>query len=112
MIQGLYIGGYLHFDQPYLEKVCCHDDVDKAILNELHCAGAAGILPKDLANALEECKLDRWQVLRRIQYMNKRLDQEIAQKVAEKQGHKWALTSFARNAWGQTKGEILREEKF
>jgi len=45
-------------------------------------------------------------VLRRIQRMNKRLDQEIAQKVAEKQGHKWALTSFARGAWGQTKEEF------
>jgi len=35
--------------------------------------------------------------------MNKLLDEEIAQKVAEKQGHKWALTAFARDAWGKTK---------
>jgi len=41
--------------------------------------------------------------------MNKRLDEEIAQKVAEKQGPKWALTSFARDAWGQTKAEISIE---
>jgi hypothetical protein len=105
MIQGLDIGGYLHFDKPYIEKVCCREDVDKAILNELHCAGAADILLKDLAKALEEYELDRWQVLRRIQRMNQRLDQEIAQEVAEKQGHKWALTNFAREAWGQTKEE-------
>jgi len=106
VIMGLDIGGYLVFDQPYIEKVCCLDDVDKAILNELHEAGAGGILPKDLASALKEYKLDRWQVLRRIQRMNKRLDEEIAQNVAEKQGHKWALTSFAREAWGSTKEEI------
>jgi hypothetical protein len=24
----------------------------------------------------------------------------------EKQGHKWALTSFAREAWGSTKEEL------
>jgi len=103
------LSGYLHFDQPYVEKICCHDDVDKAILNELYGAGAAGILPRDLANALEEYKLDRWQVLRRIQRMNKRLDEEIAQKVAEKQGHKWALTSFAQEAWGSTKKNLLEK---
>jgi len=107
MIQGLDIGGYLYFDQPHIEKVCCRDDdVDKAILNELHCAGAAGILPEDLANALGGYQLDRWQVLRRIQRMNKRLEEEIAQGVAEKQGHRWALTSFAREAWGSTKEEL------
>jgi len=106
MIQGLDIGGYVHLDQPFIEKVCCRDGVDKAILSELYGAGDAGILPKDLANALEEHGLDGWQVLRRIQRMNKRLDEEIAQKVAEKHGHKWALPAFARDAFGQTKEEI------
>ena len=106
VIKGLDIGGYLVFDKPYIEKVCCPEDVDEAILNELHEAGAGGILPKDLASALKECELDRWQVLRRIQHMNKRLDEEIAQNVAEKQGHKWVLTAFARNAWGETKEEL------
>lgn len=110
MIMGLDIGGYLQFDKPYIEKVCCRDDdIDKAVLNELYGAGAAGILPKDLAKALEEYRLDRWQVLRRIQRMNKRLYEEIAQKVAEKNGHKWALTSFARDTWGQTKEETITD---
>lgn len=35
--------------------------------------------------------------------MNKRLDLETAQKVAEKRGYEWALTSFARNAYDLTK---------
>jgi len=41
--------------------------------------------------------------------MNKKLMKELGQKVAEKQGHKWALTSFAREAWGSTKEEISLE---
>lgn len=86
--------------------MCCSEDVDQAILNKLHEAGASSILQKDLASALKEYELNRWQVLRRIQHMNKRLDKEIAQNVAEKQGHKWVLTAFARNAWGETKEEL------
>jgi len=38
--------------------------------------------------------------------MNKRLDLEIAQKVAEIRGHEWALTSFARNAYDLTKEKL------
>jgi hypothetical protein len=41
--------------------------------------------------------------------MNKKLMKELGQKVAEKQGHKWALTSFAHDAWRQTKEEISIE---
>ena len=102
MIKGLDIGGYLVFD----EKVVCRDDVDKAILEELHNGGAEGVLPKILAQALKEYCLDRVQVLRRIQRMNKRLDQEIAREVAQKHGHKWALTEFVRDAWGITREEL------
>jgi len=38
--------------------------------------------------------------------MNKRLDEEIAKKVAEKRGHKWALTNLAYKAWKQTEAEL------
>jgi 3-hydroxyisobutyrate dehydrogenase-like beta-hydroxyacid dehydrogenase len=108
MIEGLDIGGYLHFDLPYIEKVCCLDEVDKAILEELYTAGERGILPKDIVHDLKPLIGDRWQVLHRIQHMNKRLDLEIAQKVAEKRGHEWALTSFARNAYDLTKEKLER----
>ena len=40
MIKGLDIGGYLVFDESYVEKVVCRDDVDKAILEELHNGGS------------------------------------------------------------------------
>ena len=33
--------------------------------------------------------------------MNKRLEKEIGQHVAEKRGHHWALTSFAVEVWGE-----------
>lgn len=65
-----------------------------------------GILPKDIALNLKEYELDRWQVLHRIQCINRRLDEEIAKKVAEKRGHKWALTNFVYKAWKQTEGEL------
>jgi len=106
IIEGLDIGGYLQFDQPYIEKVCCKSEVDIAILDELLRAGEGGILPKDIALNLKEYGLDRWQVLHRIQHMNKRLDEEIAKKVAEKRGRKWALTNFAYKAWKQTEAEL------
>jgi len=66
-----------------------------------------GILPSTIAKDLSEYGLKRWDVTRRIQRINKKLMKELGQKVAEKQGHKWALTSFARAAWGQTKEEML-----
>ena len=106
IIEGLDIGGYLHFDQPYVEKVCCRDEVDIAVLEQLFRAGEGGILPKDIALNLREYELDRWQVFHRIQRMNKSLDEEIAKKVAEKRGHRWALTNFAYKAWKQTKGDL------
>jgi len=33
--------------------------------------------------------------------MNKRLEKEIGQRIAEKRGWKWALTSFAYEVWGK-----------
>jgi hypothetical protein len=38
--------------------------------------------------------------------MNNRLEKEIAKKIAEKRGHKWALTNFAYKAWKQTYGQL------
>jgi hypothetical protein len=33
--------------------------------------------------------------------MNKRLEKEFGEHVAEKHGWHWALTSFATDAWGE-----------
>jgi len=39
--------------------------------------------------------------------MNKKLDDLIGQKAAEKRGKGWALTTFLREAWGSTKEEMV-----
>ena len=109
MIEGLTIGGYLVYDKPFIERVACRDDIDKAILVELRHAGYAGVLPKDIANALKDYELNRFQVLRRIQRMNKLLEEETAQRVAEKHGHKWALTEFTREAYDKSKEEFSQK---
>jgi hypothetical protein len=111
MIDGLSIGGYLVYDKPFVEHVVCRDDFDKAILVELHHAGYSGVLPKDIANALRDYELNRFQVLRRIQHMNKLLEERMAKKVAEKHGHKWALTEFTREAYDKSKGELSQKEE-
>ncbi|HKZ93950.1 MAG TPA: hypothetical protein VJ249_05150 [Candidatus Bathyarchaeia archaeon] len=42
--------------------------------------------------------------------MNDKLDKLIGQRVAEKRGKGWALTTFLRQAWGSTKEEVEKEE--
>ena len=34
--------------------------------------------------------------------MNKRLGQETGERLFEKRGHRWALTSFGFDVWGET----------
>jgi hypothetical protein len=36
--------------------------------------------------------------------MNKRLEKEIGEKLVEKHGWHWALTSFAFESWGESEG--------
>jgi hypothetical protein len=64
--------------------------------------GSLGLLPKELALKLEKFKVTRHQISRRILRMNKRLGKEFGEKVAEKRGWHWALTSFALEVWGET----------
>ena len=94
------------FDQEYVEDVACTDEVDRAIIEELHHIGLYGMLPRDVASRLKEYKLKPWNVTQRIRRMNKKLDRLIGQKAAEKVGKGWALTTFLREAWGSTKGDL------
>jgi len=95
------------FDQEYVEDVACTDEVDRAIIEELHHAGPYGTLPRDVASRLREYKLKPWNVTQRIRRMNKKLDRLIGQKAAEKVGKGWALTTFLREAWGSTREEAM-----
>ena len=104
MLRTIFAGlkGSFNFDQSLIERVACEDEVDREILQALFEAGSPGLLPRDLAVRLEPFKITRHQVSRRILRMNKRLKKEFGERVAEKRGWHWALTSFALEVWGET----------
>jgi len=108
MLRTIFAGlkGSFSFEQSLIERVSCVDEVDREILRLLFEAGSLGLLPKDLAIKLEMFKVTRYQVSRRILRMNKRLEKEFGEKVAEQRGWHWALTSFAVEAWSKTKDEM------
>jgi len=108
LVQGLQ--DFMQFEKGYVEDVICQDEVDKLILQTLLEVGNAGILPSQLSAKLSRYHMDRWRVTRRIQRMNKRLRKELGQSVAEKRGHKWAMTSFMHETWGSKMEEIREEE--
>jgi hypothetical protein len=107
MLRTIFAGlkGSFNFEQSLIERVACADEVDKEILQLLFEAGNPGLLPKDLQTKLERFKVTRHQVSRRIIRMNRRLEREFGEPVAEKRGWHWALTIFAVEAWGDSKPE-------
>lgn len=78
--------GLFHFEKPMIQKIACVDEVDTDILQLLFEAGNTGLLPKDLAMQLNNYWVRRHQVSRRILRMNKRLEKELGERVAEKRG--------------------------
>jgi hypothetical protein len=91
-----------NFDQSQIEKIACQDEVDREILSLLFEAGSIGLLPKELTITLERFKITRHQISRRILRMNKRLEKEFGEYIAEQRGWHWALTGFVFEAWGET----------
>lgn len=104
MLRTIFAGlkGFFNFEKSLIERIACRDEVDIEILQLLFEAGSSGLLPKDLQTKLERFKVDRHQISRRIVRMNKRLEEELGEFVAEKRGWHWALTSFATEIWGDT----------
>jgi len=92
---------WMSFRPSYVQKVACQDEVDIEIIERLKQADEGGVLPSTIARDLSTYRLRRWDVTRRIQRMNKRLKKELGKPVAEKRGHRWALSSFMRNVWGE-----------
>jgi len=101
ILNGLKGAGYFHFDRPLIEKVACQDQVDSDILEMIHEGGPGGIFPKDLAKMLGWERKKYYDVSRRLVRMNKRLEHETGEKLFEKRGHRWALTSFGFETWGE-----------
>jgi len=104
MLRTIFAGlkGSFNFDQSLIERIACFDEVDREILQLLFEAGSFGLLPKDLAGRLEKFKVTRHQVSRRIQRMNKRIEKEFGEQIAEQRGWHWAMVSFALDAWSET----------
>ena len=104
MLRTIFAGlkGSFNFDQSLIERVTCVDEIDREILRILLEAGSIGLLPKDLAIKLERFKITRHQISRRILRMNKRLEKEFGEHIAEQRGWHWALTNFTIEAWGET----------
>jgi hypothetical protein len=82
--------------------------VDCEILQLLYESGRPGLLPKDLQVKLQQFNVTRHQISRRIVRMNKRLEKEFGERVAEKRGWHWALTGFALDIWGETDASPVR----
>jgi hypothetical protein len=107
--KGLDLGGYLIYDRPYLHEIVCTNEIDAMVLEDLYSAGEDGRLPKDIAAALNKHFHTRhyqpWHIRYILRRMNRKLEL-IGERIAEKRGMRWALTRFARKAWGLRKEEL------
>ena len=104
MLRTIFAGlkGSFNFEKPLIERMVCTDEIDREILQVLFEVGSSGLLPRDLANRLVRFKVTRHQISRRLKRMNKRLEKEFGECIAEKRGWHWALSSFAMESWGET----------
>jgi hypothetical protein len=66
---------------------------------------------KDLQTKLAQFKVTRYQISRRILRMNKSLEKEFGENIAEKRGWHWALTSFALEVWSETEKALKFNSK-
>jgi len=74
--------------EDYVSMVACQDENDVAILSALREAGATGRQSGELSAQLD---VDHRDISRRIQRMNRRMEQEIGENIIQKRGHKWKL---------------------
>lgn len=115
IFDGLGLGGYLLYDRPYLHNTVCTNEFDASVLEELYNGGQDGKLPKDVAAALNKQyhtrRFQPWTIRYMLKRMNRTLQAKRGENVAEKRGMRWALTSFARKAWGLSKAEMQEEVK-
>ncbi len=100
--------GFMRFATPMLEKFAFVDKVDEAIFDLVKTSGDNGMFPKDVAAELAQYDLAYYDVSRRIVRMNKRLHVETGHVLFEKRGHRWALTKFAFDVYGETEEEVTR----
>jgi hypothetical protein len=100
--------GEAEYSASDVEGFAIQDQVDREILQKVREAGDPGVFPKDVAeyvNKLGAYGLKYYDVSRRIVRMNKRLHFETGKVLFEKRGHKWALTRFAFDVYGDAEAE-------
>ena len=108
MLKGLTYGlrHLMNFDSQYLIDMVCQDSRDGAILDVLRAAGANGLSPKEIHAQVRRYGLKYHHITRRIKRINKRMQNEIGERVADKVGMNWALSDFMVRNWSAKKNEI------
>jgi len=111
MLRGLSLGlsHLMDFDSEYLFKMICRDSRDEIILDVLHECGPAGLSPKEIHFKVRRYGLKYHHITRRIKRMNKRMENEIGERVADKVGWNWALSDFMLRNWSAKTNEIETE---
>ena len=111
MLRGLSLGLSHLMDYPgeYLLKMICHDSRDEIILDVLHECGPAGLSPKEIFLKVRRYGLKYHHITRRINRMNKWMQNEIGERVADKVGRNWALSDFMFRNWSVKMSEIETE---
>jgi hypothetical protein len=96
----------MNYESDYLLSVAAQDSRDEVILDVLRAAGREGLLPKDIHSRVAKYGLQYHHVTRRINRMNKRMCDELEERVADKVGSKWALSDFMFRNWGAKEDEV------
>jgi len=111
MLRGLSLGlsHLMDYDSEYLVKMVCRDSRDEMILDVLHECGPAGLSPKEIYFKVCRYGLKYHHITRRIKRMNKRMLNEIGERVADKVGRNWALSDFMFRNWSVKTEEIETE---
>jgi len=111
MLRGLSRGlsHLMDFDSEYLVNMVCRDSRDRAILDVLRAAGSAGLSPKQIHAKVRRYGLKYHHVTRRIKRMNKRMQNEIGEPLADKVGRNWALSHFMLRNWTAKMNEVETE---
>ena len=89
----------------------CRDSSDRVILDVLRAAGPAGLSPKQIHGKVHRYGLKYHHITRTIKRMNKRMAAEIGERVADKVGRNWALSSFMLRNWSVKIDEIETEKE-
>jgi len=108
MLRGLSRGlsHLMDFDSEYLVNMVCRDSRDEVILDVLRTAGSDGLSPKEIHAKVRRYGLKYHHITRRIKRMNKRMQNEIGERVADKVGRNWALSRFMVHNWSAKTNEI------